>query len=266
MKKINYIISTIVIFLLVASCKQTKIEQFNLNGIIQGKVYSVQDTTNVGEPQSDVLVSLENTELSATTDANGEFIITDVPTETYNLVYTNSLFDTTKQFGIQVIGGGEYPINISSVYIHEKSSTIATNLIVDYRNEEIKFLAEISPDANDENERGVIILISDNENVAYDNNLYYYDARTFDKNEISIKLTSNILDDNIPGFNPKKTYYAIAYGISTSHGRYFDTNKGSYVYTGINSMATNVVAFNIPTYIAINAYFSGDYNSAKNNY
>ena len=247
MKKIsNTFLLVFLISLLFSNCKKSEIERMNLTGSITGKVYVVSESDNIGFPESGIEVKIENTELSTVTDINGIYTVENIPSGTYNIVFSMDGYSEMKKCGVQITGGGNYPAELSRLFMREKSSTKASNLSVEYNNSDIIFSANFSPEAADTTSRGILLLISDNSNVSFDNNLDYYDPTINTGNEISFSINSDILSYWLPGFNPQKTYYAVAYGMSAGFGRYFDPEKGSNVFTGIDLTPTNTVSFTIP--------------------
>jgi hypothetical protein len=247
MKNQVLLLSLIIFILSISNCKKTVIEQINLTGTITGKVYYIDENEYHYYSKSGIKIEIENTSFSTYSDNNGEYTIENIPTGTYNIIYSKEGCSTHKITGFQIIGGGDYPVKMENILIRKKSSTISSNLSVEYNEDLITFSATISPEAIDTVQRGFLLLISDKNAVSYDHNLDYYWQLSSAGNRVSITLDESILSRYIPGFDQNITYYAIAYGISQSYcDFYFDTQKGSNVFSGMNESATNVVSFTIP--------------------
>src|SRR5438045_1923845 len=103
-----------IVFLLVAlltfaACSQTTVDPNGQSGQAQYGTYMGHvtlhgvngDTLN---DRSGVLVALDGTSHSVTTDANGHYVLPHVPTGTYNLRFTKAGFDTAMILGDHFIG------------------------------------------------------------------------------------------------------------------------------------------------------------------
>ncbi len=248
-KYINVFLFVILIATISFNCKKTEIEQFNTEGSITGSTVVNDIFSGVWQyyTTEGISVQIENTELSTVTDEDGNYTISNIPSGTYNLVFSLDGYAEMKQCGVQVIGESDYPKEIEMVRLVQKSTTVATNLRVEYIDDEIIFTANFSPESNDSIRRGFFFFISDTENVAFDNNLDWYNAVTNVGSEGSYTITEEVLAQWVEGFDPSSTYYAVAYGSTDNFSSYFDPEKGSYVYTGLNETPTNVVSFAIPS-------------------
>jgi len=238
------------------ACKKTEIEQLNLTGSVKGNAYIRKES--VGQytvfKQKGIKVQIENTDFSTLTDEEGEYFFDNIPSGTYNFLYSLNGYGDMKKCGVQIIGNSDYPIDLGEnesgikpeeCILSPISTTIATNLTVEYNGTDVIFKTDISPQPNDTIHSGVFLCIHDNENVAFDNSLDFYPSIGWGASN-TVTVTKEMLEKWVEGFNPSKTYYAIAYGYSGVYSYYFDPEKGSYVYRGINPTPTNVVSFKVP--------------------
>lgn len=248
-KLISIVFLVIIITTLNLNCKKTEIEQLSIKGNIEGEVYILKEASSTWlyYKKSDIKIEIENTDFSAVTDDESSYSIDSIPSGTYTIIFSLDGYADMKKCGVQIVGGGNYPKEIESVILPKKSTTTATNLQVEYESSNIIFKADFTPEASDTIPRGFFVCIHDNETVTFDNNLDFYCPVAYNGNNVSVTVTEEMLAKWVEGFNPEKTYYAIAYGYSNNYSKYFDPEKGSYVYTGINEVPTNVVSFTIPS-------------------
>jgi hypothetical protein len=210
-------------------CQKIIQEPYDLSGSLTGGVYVCREG---GEPDllysKGVKVEIENTDLYTYTDEDGRFIIDNVPSGTLNLVFTKEGYSGHKKCGIQFLGGADYPVNVGAVNIYEISSTVVEEFSIESSPGFVTFNAVIDPPSSDTLDRGILILISDNQLISYNNNLMHLDYLIYTGNSMSVQLDRDDFTEQLSSFDPNKTYYAIAYGISGGYGKYYDPENQSF--------------------------------------
>ncbi len=252
MKIVQFIqVSLLSILIVSFGCtKITEVERNSLTGSIQGKAQAVKaGTVRIYE---DIRVSIDGTDFVTQTDENGKYLFENVPAGVYDLTYSYEGCADFKRCGVQLVGGGDYPISIDWVYVPEISNTVVTDLTVAIEFQRVRFRATINPGTDDNTSRGMFVCIYDDESVAYNKMLDWYFQNAISKpNEVDLRwLENTTLAGYIPEFDPDKTYYAVAYGLTdNNYSVYFDTHLGSEVVTGINPTPSNVVSFKVPAIV-----------------
>jgi hypothetical protein len=101
----KHVVVLVVALLFLGSCKQNPVEVGELPvGSIYGYVH-VWDVDSVSPDQSGVLVKLEGTNISALTNAKGEWKLEDVPSRTYTVTFSKPGYGTVIDFDYRHLGG-----------------------------------------------------------------------------------------------------------------------------------------------------------------
>ncbi|MBS1904107.1 MAG: hypothetical protein JSS75_10415 [Bacteroidetes bacterium] len=74
-------------------------------GTLKGRILLFDSLGSVSSDASGVVVSMEGTSLSATTDVNGVWIMSNVPTRTYTILYSRPGLVQTREPGFVFVGG-----------------------------------------------------------------------------------------------------------------------------------------------------------------
>ncbi|MDP4221188.1 MAG: carboxypeptidase-like regulatory domain-containing protein [Bacteroidota bacterium] len=92
---------------LVYGCKSsTTNAPQDVTGDLKGTVGLVDSHGNQVADKSGVLVTAEGTTLSATSDADGNWIIHNLPTQTYTIAFSKAGYGTKKNTSFSFVGGG----------------------------------------------------------------------------------------------------------------------------------------------------------------
>ena len=174
---------SIMFVMIIFSCDEPEVRP--LSGDLIGRVGALMDEFGkLMTDRSGYLVRLEGTtpELTATTDKDGKFSISNLPAGTYNLVFSKSGFQTLKVFSYQ-FNGGNVPTYYEAPLLSQLSTTSIKSFdafITSENNPDtskytvIKIEFEITPDSSPTQPRTVITFIGTSGNVSstdYDHQL-----------------------------------------------------------------------------------------------
>ncbi|MFI5201824.1 MAG: carboxypeptidase-like regulatory domain-containing protein [Candidatus Kapaibacterium sp.] len=104
---------------------------------IEGRVMLMQNYWQHLPPFGGVNVTIEGTNFSAVTDDSGYYTLQDVPTGTYNVLFSKSGYGEVRLFSMSVTGGGNAPFYF---YNNQYYTTLIkiSNLVTTIREVEIK--------------------------------------------------------------------------------------------------------------------------------
>jgi len=246
----------IIIFSLFSNCDKYKANKEVF--YIKGSVRTVSEFNywyTESEITENIMVSLENIYLD-TVNEKGEFLFNDIQEGSYDIIISKDGYSDLKIFDIQTnikignqINNNEI-LNMSTVFIYEKSSTIIeSDLRYEINNEDIIFYATIRQPSITDSVRYFKLMIYENDSVAYDKNYYCSSIiPMWGGNNMYQRVSIDSLITNIPNFDFEKKYYAVAYGASytfRNEEKYYDNDKKSWVYIGLNDKPSNIISFKI---------------------
>jgi hypothetical protein len=197
-----------------------------------------------------ITVASSNPEKSATTDADGKYLLTDVETGTYNLDFTKVGFGLFKRMSVVHIGGTA-PTSLGNNNLWQTAQTIVTNLTaVAGVGDTVIISAKATPvqptGSSTSLQRRVRFFFGRTNTVTY---LTY--AATF--NQILIpsggdgSFTLKLRRSNFQVFNAGETCHIIGYGLSPLENFYTDVNTNVGIYSGVNvAGVSNVANFVMP--------------------
>ncbi|MCF8373095.1 MAG: carboxypeptidase-like regulatory domain-containing protein [Bacteroidales bacterium] len=229
--KPKYSFFIVLISILFSSCGEN-INTLNLSGSIIGGVsyHPFDNFENTGF--SDVLVSLEAAGIldTAAPDSMGEFRFDNVKTGTYNLIFTKPGFGTTKEMGVQMVGGGGLVYCYTTLYkkIDYKIFDFSINYDSTLNQFNLRGRLDTANSFLPENRRiSIKVFFNNSADVSY---LRYYKFDSF-----GIKINQDLQFDSWGGYSVSsdyktyKLYYAVAYCGNYDNG-YFDTDSIATVY------------------------------------
>lgn len=142
------------------SCDKEEENQY-LIGDIVGFVNLRKFDGNEPENKSGVKVSIENTEYSCTTNKIGRYEFNDIPAGTYNIVYEYDGYATSKNYGVQFVGGNN-PFFNSNQTLYEQPEAEISNFSIYILDNIINFSC-----INNTNDHGSLdFYIADDKNVS----------------------------------------------------------------------------------------------------
>ncbi len=237
-KIILFLLSTVII---IGSCK--KKEEYidlNLSGTINGHVEHVYAEFEGEVSKKDVIVEIIGLSISTTTDEEGRFSLTNVPTGTYDLKFYRSDVGIYEYHDVEIVGG-EAPIVIKDeINLIQKSTTTISSITAVPGAYEIFLSAEIEQDDN--LHRKIVFFVSKSNNVYPPSNPQTGDPeyliRSYnlysDEGYLSVPIRSDWRSDTI---------FIKAYGASDkwlyTYTDYTSRTTGQVVYPGVNYEAAS---------------------------
>jgi hypothetical protein len=243
--KLNYLPFGLIILLGISSCSKDEdptpdpITKANITGSVN--LYD-EGTTQIDNSNMTVKVEGTTPVISATTDANGDVTLSDVPFGTYTILYEKSGFGTFKKFDIEHKNNATAIINTPS--IGEISTTQITNLQANVSGNDIIISVTTNPAGSNGNTRYVRYFLSTDSNVSNENYTYFSPGLVSQINPKEITLSNNDLTN--AGFAAGETIFVKVYGDSFWSNAYDDPNLGRNVFPNLNMTSTNSVSFIVP--------------------
>jgi hypothetical protein len=243
--KLNYLPFGLIILLGISSCSKDEdptpdpITKANITGSVN--LYG-EGTTQIDNSNMTVKVEGTTPVISATTDANGDVTLSDVPFGTYTILYEKSGFGTFKKFDIEHKNNATAIINTPS--IGEISTTQITNLQANVSGNDIIISVTTNPAGSNGNTRYVRYFLSTDSNVSNENYTYFSPGLVSQINPKEITLSNNDLTN--AGFAAGETIFVKVYGDSFWSNAYDDPNLGRNVFPNLNMTSTNSVSFIVP--------------------
>ena len=201
-----------------------------------------EGTTQIDNSNMTVKVEGTTPSISATTDANGDFILADVPFGTYTILYEKSGFGTFKKFDIEHVNNATAILNTPS--IGEISTTQITNLQANVSGNDIIISVTTNPAGSNGNTRYVRYFLSKDSNVSNENYTYFSPGLVSQINPKEITLSNNDLTS--AGFSTGETVFVKVYGDSFWSNEYDDLDLGRNVFPNLNMTSNNSVSFIVP--------------------
>lgn len=243
--KLNHLTFGLIILLGISSCSKDEdptpdpITKANITGSVN--LYD-EGTTQIDNSNMTVKVEGTTPSISATTDANGDFILADVPFGTYTILYEKSGFGTFKKFDIEHVNNATAILNTPS--IGEISTTQITNLQANVSGNDIIISVTTNPAGSNGNTRYVRYFLSTDSNVSNENYTYFSPGLVSQINPKEITLSNNDLTS--AGFSTGETVFVKVYGDSFWSNEYDDLDLGRNVFPNLNMTSNNSVSFIVP--------------------
>lgn len=163
----------LVVLLGIASCSKDDdpgtdpMTKANITGSVN--LYD-EGSTQVDHSNMTVMVEGTTPAISATSDANGNFILADVPFGTYTLRYEKAGYGTFKKFDVEHLNNASAIPNTPS--LGEISTTQITNLEANSSGNDIVISVSTNPAGSNGNTRYVRYILSTDSNVSNENYTY----------------------------------------------------------------------------------------------
>jgi hypothetical protein len=239
------LIASILALELLAGCTDTEIISTPLKGSIKGIVQCYGRTS---EDNSGVLITVEGSEpeIQVMSDVKGDYEINDLPTGTYDLVFSKPGYGTHKIIGYSFVGGDE-PVMLSS-YIYQLLDLTIKELTVTLEkydwSQSAQLYAQLHFEANDEPSTSGMLryYISTSPDVSLSNyqetNTTYFFASggeySFQKQINTTRYTSGT------------DLYIVVYPCLDTYLNYIDVNTGNLIYSSVNPNGSPVAHVKIP--------------------
>jgi hypothetical protein len=243
--KLNNFVFGLVVILGISSC--SKDEDQNPAPITKANIVGSVNLYDEGTTQvvnSNMTVKVEGTtpSISATTDANGKFTLSDVPFGTYTIIYEKSGFGTYKRFDLAHANSGTVITNAPS--LGEVSTTQITDLEANVNGKDVILSVTTNPSGSNGNTRYVRYFLSTDSNVSNENHTYFSPGLVSQINPKEITLSNNDLTN--AGFSAGQTVFVKVYGDSFWSNEYNNPDLGRNIFPNLNMSTTNSVSFIVP--------------------
>ena len=243
--KLNYLNFGLILLIGFTSCSKDKdptpepITKANIIGSVNLYDEGVTQIDN-----SNMMVKVEGTGISAATDADGDFTLSDVPFGTYTLIYEKSGYGTFKKFDIEHANTGSSTIIIENPSLGESSTTQVTDLTVNVNGNDVLVSIITDPAGSNGNTRYIRYFLSADANVSNENYTFYSQGLISQINPYEITLSQSDLTN--AGFSSGQTVHVKAYGDSFWSNEYDDPDLGRKVFPNLNMTSANSVSFIVP--------------------
>jgi hypothetical protein len=231
----------LLLMIFLVSCKK-EIVNIGTEGELNGAVNLYISNNNYSLHGSGVKVTIDGSSplFQTTTDENGQFVIKELPTGIYDLVFTKDSFVTNKIVSYQFVGGeiastvgqiGLYKLNYSKITDLTVNSTIDPNYWVSVKgkiSQPIIF--------------GFRYYLSMDSNVSYSN----YQATGETEYNLDGEVWINLYNDDLLNIPANTTIYLIIYPCSAFYASYFDINTGKEIYMVNTQLPSGIVSFVSP--------------------
>lgn len=243
--KLNYLTLGFIILLGLTSCN--KDNDSTPEPVTKANIIGSVNLYNEGVTQidnSNMIIRVEGTELSAITDTEGDFTLSDVPFGTYTLIYEKSGFGTFKNYNIEHTNTGSSTIISETPSLGEISTTQITAIESSVIGNNIHVSITTNPAGSNNNTRYIRFFLSENSNVSNEKYAFYSSGFVSQINPYVIILSK---DDLISaGFSSDQTVYLKAYGDSYWSNKYDDPALGRKVFPNLNMTSANSVSLIVP--------------------
>lgn len=237
MKK-NFVM-LIFLLLIFSSCEKTEIKQIELKGTIKGRMYvynefgeNIDDFENIN-----VVLDDGNTKFSTTVNSNNKFLIDNIPTGTYDLIFSKQGYYDYQIQGLQIVGGDE-PLHTSGYLIEEISTTIE-NISIELDPVNNMYLNSTVIHSGD---YAVIrYFLHNQENVSYSN--YLETGTLIFGGESGSQVACN-MQNNTASYPSGSEIYMIAYGCPVVSIGYYDILSNQTIWPV--GEPSNVTSITIP--------------------
>lgn len=243
--KFRYLALSTIILLVSFSCNKDDDSIPNLvnKGNITGAVNLYTEGTTQIE-NSNMLVKVEGITptTSATTNADGNFTIPDVPFGTHIITYEKPGFGSFKKFEV------EHENNTTAITNTPSLGQISSTQVVDIQANVVDNHVVVSittePAGSLGNTRYIRYFLSTNSDVNNENYLYFSPGLVSQINPKEISLSKNDLLD--AGFSSGDTVFIKVYGDSFWSNTYHDPNLEKSVFPNLNMTTIDPVSFIVP--------------------
>lgn len=243
--KLKHFTFALVVLLGITSCSKDEdpgpdpITKANITGSVN--LYD-EGTTQVDNSNMTVMAEGTTPSISATSDANGNFTLADVPFGTYTLRYEKAGYGTFKKIDVEHLNNASAIPNTPS--LGEVSTTQITNLEANGSGNAIVISVTTNPAGSTGNTRYVRYFLSTDSNVSNENYTYVSPGLLSQINPKEITLSNNDLTS--AGFSTGQTVFVKVYGDSFWSNAYDDPDLGRTVFPNLNMTSENAASFIVP--------------------
>jgi hypothetical protein len=182
--------------------------------------------------------------ISATTDANGKFVLPDVPFGTYTLVYEKVGYGTYKKPGVVHSTDGSSTFLANTPSLGNVSTTTVTDLTTSQDGSTILVAVTTNPAGSLGNTRYIRYFLSSSATVSKDNYSYVSSGYISQINPYEAKLS--LANLTAWGFTSGQTVFVKVYGDAFWSNEYQETTTGPKIFPNLNGTSANSVSFKVP--------------------
>ena len=211
---------------------------------ISGSVNLYNESTNQVD-NSNMTVSVLGTMplISAVTDAQGKFVLSNVPFGTYTLEYTKNGYGTYKKFGVVHGTNGQATALTATPSLGQVSTTSITGITASTSANQV-VLSITNPGGSAANRRYIRYFLSTSQSVSATNYSYYSPVFTsqinpFEKTILATELIS-------AGFTSGQQVYVRAYGDSFWDNAYDSPEFNRRIFPNLNANTVPAATFIVP--------------------
>jgi hypothetical protein len=227
------VIFSLLIVLVISACERN-IGYEKLTGQLIGNIQLVDEKTNLVSDNSGVEIVVEgsNPEIKVYTDKKGQYIINDLETGIYNIIFNKEGYGQYKIIGFQFVGGNK-PASTGQRYLYKLVDFKIENVQISTIDNSINpmFLVTAHSSISRDNPYPMIrYYLSDEPNVSYNNYISTtIDYLIFNAGECSFSLSIDTLI-----FPTGSDIYLVLYP-ATENWQYYTATESSQYYTDIES-------------------------------
>jgi hypothetical protein len=212
---------------------------------ISGSVNLYNESTNQVD-NSNMTVSVLGTMPlnSAVTDAQGKFVLSNVPFGTYTLEYTKNGYGTYKKFGVVHGTNGQATALTATPSLGQVSTTSITGITASTSANQVVLSISTNPGGSAANRRYIRYFLSTSQSVSATNYSYYSPVFTsqinpFEKTILATELVS-------AGFTSGQQVYVRAYGDSFWDNAYDSPEFNRRIFPNLNANTVPAATFIVP--------------------
>jgi hypothetical protein len=212
---------------------------------ISGSVNLYNESTNQVD-NSNMTVSVLGTMPlnSAVTDAEGKFVLSNVPFGTYTLEYTKNGYGTYKKFGVVHGTNGQATALTATPSLGQVSTTNITGITASTSANQVVLSMSTNPGGSAANRRYIRYFLSTSQSVSATNYSYYSPVFTsqinpFEKTILATELIS-------AGFTSGQQVYVRAYGDSFWDNAYDSPEFNRRIFPNLNANTVPAATFIVP--------------------
>jgi hypothetical protein len=212
---------------------------------ISGSVNLYNESTNQVD-NSNMTVSVLGTMplISAVTDAEGKFVLSNVPFGTYTFEYTKNGYGTYKKFGVVHGTNGQATALTATPSLGQVSTTSITGITASASANQVVLSISTNPGGSAANRRYIRYFLSTSQSVSATNYSYYSPVFTsqinpFEKTILATELIS-------AGFTSGQQVYVRAYGDSFWDNAYDSSEFNRRIFPNLNANTVPAATFIVP--------------------
>jgi hypothetical protein len=212
---------------------------------ISGSVNLYNESTNQVDLSNMTVSVLGTMPLnSAVTDAQGKFVLSNVPFGTYTLEYTKNGYGTYKKFGVVHGINGQATALTATPSLGQVSTTSITGITASTSANQVVLSISTNPGGSAANRRYIRYFLSTSQSVSATNYSYYSPVFTsqinpFEKTILATELIS-------AGFTSGQQVYVRAYGDSFWDNAYDSPEFNRRIFPNLNANTVPAATFIVP--------------------